>query len=110
MDLTSSVDFSDPLAIKFGLRSGRMWNGGHGEVTAEDVKFSYERFLSPEMRDNTAFAALKGVEVTGKHNGIIHLEEPATPIWTSSLTYVIGSILSKNAYEAAATPCRSTAG
>ena len=101
LDLASSVDFSDPLAIKFELKSGRMWNGGHGEVTAEDVKFTYERFLSPEMRDLTAFAALKGVEVTGKYSGIIHLDEPAAPIWISSLTYVIGGILSKNAYEAA---------
>ena len=101
MDLASSVDFSDPLAIKFELKPGRMWNGGYGEVTAEDVKFSYERFLSPEMRDSTAFAALKGVEITGKYSGIIHLKEPAAPMWMSDLTYLIGSILSKNAYEAA---------
>ena len=101
LDLASSVDFSDPLTIKFELKPGRMWNGGFGEVTAEDVKFTYERFLSPEMRDLTAFAALKEVEITGKYSGIIHLEEPAAPIWISSFTYVIGAILSKNAYEAA---------
>ena len=101
LDLASSVDFSDPLTIKFELKPGRMWNGGFGEVTAEDVKFTYERFLSPEMRDLTAFAALKEVEITGKYSGIIHLKEPAAPIWISSFTYVIGAILSKNAYEAA---------
>jgi len=99
LDLASSVDFSDPLAIEFELKPGRMWNGGHGEVTAEDVKFTYERFLSPEMRDLTAFAALKEVEVTGKYSGIIHLKEPSAPIWTASFTYVIGSIISKNRSE-----------
>jgi len=37
----------DGLTIDFTLRKGVMWQRGYGELTTDDVKFSYERSWSP---------------------------------------------------------------
>src|SRR5215472_17043113 len=47
LDLAASVDQVDPTHIRFQLTPGIPWSNGHGEVTADDVKFSYERSADP---------------------------------------------------------------
>src|SRR5262249_51731700 len=42
-----SVEQPDPTHIKFTLKPGIMWSGDNGELTTEDVKFSYERIANP---------------------------------------------------------------
>ncbi|WP_159454052.1 ABC transporter substrate-binding protein [Roseovarius albus] len=115
LDVAKSVDLSDPMKISFELKPGVMWSGGYGEVTAEDVEYSFERHLDPEMESGvmTEFEHLKDVEVTGKYTGIIHLIEPAATFWTSTLVYTSGAIISKAAAEEAggyfeATPLATT--
>ena len=39
----ASIEQVDPTHVRFALRPGIMFTGGFGEMTAEDVKFSYER-------------------------------------------------------------------
>ena len=39
----------DKLTWTFHLRKGVQWHGGYGEFTAEDVKFSLERVLDPDI-------------------------------------------------------------
>ena len=39
-----SIKQVDDKTIEFSLKKGIKWEQGYGEVTAEDVKFSYERF------------------------------------------------------------------
>jgi peptide/nickel transport system substrate-binding protein len=39
----------DKLTWTFHLRKGVQWHGGYGEFTAEDVKFSLERVLNPDV-------------------------------------------------------------
>ena len=63
-----------------------MFHGGYGEMTAEDVKFSYERFITPAADGSKpAYAddwgALDKVEVTGKYTGRILFKNPAPAIW-----------------------------
>ena len=41
---------SDGLTIDITLRKGVMWQRGYGELTMDDVKFSYERFLHIRAR------------------------------------------------------------
>lgn len=103
LDAAKSVDLSDPMKISFELKPGIMWTGGYGELTAEDVEFSFERHLDPEMESSayTEFSSIKDVEVTGKYTGIIHLNEPSATLWPASLVYTSGAIISKAAAEEA---------
>ena len=97
LDAAESVDRSDPLNIKFTLKKGIQWANGYGELTAEDVKFSYERHLDEFLGSYAAaeFDALDHVEVTGKYSGIIHLKYAAMPMWQSTIGWFSGAIVSK---------------
>jgi len=110
LDAAESIDDSDPLNIAFKLRPGIMFTGGHGEVTAEDVKFSYERFLDPKVDAVYAsdWETLDHVEVTGKYSGVIHLKSPFAPLFTSTLPHASGQIISKAAVEASGKPTIGT--
>jgi peptide/nickel transport system substrate-binding protein len=96
-----SIEQIDELTIKFTLKPGLMWTNGYGEVTAEDVEYSYERFTNADLAAPNAgdWAPLKDVEVLDKYSGLIHLKEPFAPIWWSTLPYAAGAILSKKATE-----------
>ncbi len=110
-----SVDLSDPMNIVFELKPGIMWTGGYGELTADDVKYSFERHLDPDLESSLApeFSSLAEVEVTGKYSGIIRLKEPSATLWASTLVSTGGAIISKAAAEASdgyfeATPVATT--
>jgi peptide/nickel transport system substrate-binding protein len=100
-EFTSS---DDGLTHEFRLKEGIPFHGGFGEVTAEDVKFSYERIAgltepkieSPYQGD---WAALKEVEVTGKYTGVIRLAQPFAPLLLTTLPGHAGMVISKAAFE-----------
>lgn len=98
-----SIEQIDELTIKFTLKPGLMWTGDYGEVTAEDVEYSFERFTNEalEAPNSGDWAPLKDVEVLDKYSGLIHLKEPFAPVWWSTLPYAAGAIVSKAATEAA---------
>ena len=87
----------DGLEIRFKLREGVMWHNGYGELTAEDVKYSYERFIDPDLDADYAddWATLDYVEVIDDYNGIIHLKEPFAPLWSSTMPVGSGTIVPK---------------
>lgn len=89
--------------IAFELHDWLTWTGGHGPVTAEDVKYSFERVANPVNSSAWAYAfdALDKVEVTGERTGIIHLKSPSAPFWVTTLPYYMGHIVCKKATEAA---------
>jgi peptide/nickel transport system substrate-binding protein len=91
----------DGLQIRFKLREGVMWQNGYGELTAEDVKYSYERFIDPELDAAYAddWATLDYVEVIDDYNGIIHLKEPFAPLWSSTLPVQSGTIVPRQWIE-----------
>ena len=81
-----------------------MFTNGFGEMTADDVKFSYERIADPAQASEYAddFAQLDHVEVTDRYSGVIVLKEPFAPLWTSSLPAAPRArIVSKKAVEQA---------
>ena len=88
---------TDGTHIAFALKPGFMWSGGYGEVTADDVKYSFERILTSEWKDS--WSSLDHVDVTGKYTGIIVLNKPFAPVWLLSMTTVVGSIVCKAAVE-----------
>jgi len=91
----------DGLTIDFKLKEGIQFQKGYGEMTAEDVKFSYERFLDEALNApyRGDWAPLDHVEVTGKYTGQIILKEPFAPLWTTTLPLGSGMVLSKKALE-----------
>ncbi len=88
-------------AILFELHDGIVWSGDYGPLTAEDVKFSFERLIDPEAASPWAgdFAQLDHVEVTGLRSGILHLKNPFAPLLTSVLPWYTGHIVCKQAVE-----------
>ncbi len=101
-DLAVEIEQSDATHIRFQLRPGVPWTNGFGEVTADDVKFSYERIADPVFKAayRTDWDFLDHVEVTGPHSGVIVLKRPFVPLWSSTLPTASGQILCRKAVEA----------
>lgn len=102
LDAAESLEVSDDgRIIEFTLREGIQFHHGYGEMTAEDVKFSFERIIDPDV--NSAYSGdwgpLVEVEVTGTYSGRIILEEAFAPLFTSTLPWGPGSIISQAAFE-----------
>ena len=102
-DFVERVEAVDPMRIEFTLKPGIMWSGDFGEVTAEDVKYSFERIADPknEAPWKDKFKPLDHVEVTDKYSGALVLKEPFSPLFVTTLCDGPGSILSKAATEKA---------
>ena len=101
-DLAESIKQSDDgLTVSFKLKEGVMWPKGYGEVTADDVKYSFERIANPENKSPYAddWAVLDHVEVTGKYTGKIILKKPFAPLWRSTLPGTSGFIVCKKYVE-----------
>jgi peptide/nickel transport system substrate-binding protein len=95
---------SDHLSYRFKLKQGIPFHGGYGEVTAEDVKYSYERIAGLTKPNLHAvyqgdWAALKEVKTDGKYAGTIVLKSLFSPLLTSTLPVMSGKVLSKKAVE-----------
>lgn len=89
----------------FELNPGQMFTDGYGEMTAEDVKFSFDRFIHGDANGKKlAYAddlgALEKVEVTGKYTGRLLLKHPSPALWLIGLCDASGAILSKSAVAA----------
>ncbi len=95
----SRVEQVSDTEVEFELMEGLQFTDGYGPVTAEDVKFSIERFVDPEVESAYAaeWAALDRVEVTGERTGVIRLTEAFAPLFTSTLPTGRSCILSRQA-------------
>jgi peptide/nickel transport system substrate-binding protein len=105
--LAKSITPKGDTLIEFELEPGHMFHDGFGEVTADDVKFSFERFRVPGANGKLpAYAAdwlaLDGVDVTGQYAGRIKLKGPAPMLWRTVLPDASGCIISKKALDAGA--------
>ena len=103
LDAATMVEQTDPTHIKFALRDDIGFTNGHGAMTAEDVKFSFERIISDatDSPNKPDMGPLSHVDVTGEREGTIVLNDPFAPLWTIALPYITGNIVSKTATEAA---------
>ena len=93
----------DGLTIDFTLHKGVMWQRGYGELTTDDVKYSYERFLVTDPKPAYAddWASLDHVEIVDKYTGKLVFKKPQATLWTSVLPMTSGLIVSKKFYEEA---------
>ena len=103
LDAAESIEQATPTTIKFKLKKGIMFSGGFGEMTAEDVKYSYERILDEDIKSTNTpdWGSFKQVTVDGKYEGTIEFEQPYPPAWNIALPYIVGNIVSKKAWEKA---------
>ncbi|GGD44001.1 ABC transporter substrate-binding protein [Aureimonas glaciei] len=102
LDAAAELTQVSPTLIEFTLKPGLMFTDGYGEMTAEDVKFSFERFsiAAPEGQESTYkgdWAGLEEVEVTGKYTGKIKLSKPNAGLMAIAIADVSGCIVSKKA-------------
>ena len=105
LDAASDVKQTTPTTIEFTLKPGQMFSDGYGEMTAEDVKFSFERIGLPpaaggkESPYKGDWVLLEKVEVTGKYTGRIVLTKPRANLFDVALADVSGCIAPKKAVE-----------
>lgn len=105
-DAAESIRRTDPTTIEFTLKPGLVFSGGFGEMTADDVKFSYERFRTPGPDGRLPayaedWAALDHVEVTGRLSGKLILKQASAALWKNALADVSGVVQSRRAAERA---------
>jgi len=93
----------DGLTISFTLHQGVMWQRGYGELTMDDVKYSYERFLATNPKPAYAddWASLDHVEIVDKYTGKLVFKTPQATLWTSVLPMTSGLIVCKKFYDEA---------
>jgi peptide/nickel transport system substrate-binding protein len=91
----------DGKTFKFRLKQGIPFQGDYGEVTANDVKFSYERIADPKQQSPNAgdWSALAQVKVTGKYTGEIRLKHPFSPLMRTTLPLASGYVVSAAAVK-----------
>ncbi len=105
LDAAAELNQVSPTVIEFRLKPGQMFTDGFGEMTAEDVKFSFERIgLEPPQGVRPApyrgdWAGLERVEVTGQYTGRIVLSRPNAGLMQIAIGDVSGCIVSKKAVE-----------
>ena len=105
LDAAAEVKQTSPTVIDFKLKPGLMFTDGFGEMTAEDVKFSFERIGLPpvagakESSYKGDWLHLVGVEVKGKYEGRITLAQPRANIFDVVIADGSGCIVSKKAVE-----------
>ncbi len=98
-DYVSDIKQADDLNIAFTLKPGFMWSGGNGELTAEDVKFSFERMVGSDWGGR--WEALDRVDVKDKYSGVIVLKKPYIPLWLVTMSSESGTVLPKAATQKA---------
>lgn len=101
LDAAESIEQVDATHVRFKLRPGIKWTNGFGEMTAEDVKFSFERIADPKTESpyQGDWAALDHVEVGDALTGTIVLKHPFAPLFSTTLPWNAGNILCKKAVE-----------
>lgn len=69
----------DALTVTINLQQGIPWHDGHGEMTADDVAYTFERAMEEESINQTAsyFRDVIGeIEVVDDYTLIFHLSQP----------------------------------
>ncbi len=101
-DLAEQYQVSpDGLVWSFTLRKGVKWHKGYGEVTSEDVKFTFERVQDPQNASPWAkkYINLDKVEVIDSHNLKIYLKKSDPFFMLNLIPYHGGQIVCKKAVE-----------
>lgn len=97
LEAAEKIEQVDPTHIRFRLKKGIKFSGDYGEMTAKDVKFSFERVIKQNSPVKPDWEALDHVEVEDDYTGVIVLKNPFVPLWMLTLPWGAGHIVSENA-------------
>ncbi|MBC2711225.1 MAG: polyamine ABC transporter substrate-binding protein [Desulfosarcina sp.] len=91
----------DKLTWTFHLRKGVKWHEGYGELTAEDVKFSIDRIINPDVGSpaRKALAAVDSISVVDPYTVQIKTKQPYPVLPAMMVEERFGYIISKKAAE-----------
>jgi peptide/nickel transport system substrate-binding protein len=95
--IAKSWEYSkDHKEITFRIQPGIKFQKGHGEVTAEDVKFSMERLITPKWEVEVKPNSMDRIEVVDKYTVKVYLKFADSSFVATQLTkQSIGRILPK---------------
>ncbi len=99
-DLAESwEEAKDGKSVTFHLRRGVQFHKGYGEMTAEDVKFSFERIIHPDSSSSEKgnWGQLDHVEVIDPYTVKLVFKDRMVQLFTSTLPSNSGMIVSKKA-------------
>jgi len=96
-DFVEKVAQEDDTHISFTLKKGMMWSDNVGELTADDVKYSFDRMLNTDW--SARWPTLDHVDVKDKYSGVIVLKSPFVATWLMGIASESGAILPKAAME-----------
>ena len=96
LDAAEYFEAIDDTHYAFRLKQGQMFSNGFGEMTADDVKFSYERAIDPAMNALNApdMGTLSHVDVHDRYSGTIVLHSPYAAMIPVAVASSTGSIRS----------------
>lgn len=91
----------DARAWTFELRQGVQFHNGYGEMTSDDVKFSFDRALDGPRVDGvrSKFLNIESVETDGDYRVIFNLRQPDPLFPLGALSDYDASIFSRRAVE-----------
>ena len=98
-DAAESFEKIDDTHYAFRLKPGQVFSNGFGEMTADDVKFSLERAIDPDMNALNApdLGTFSHVEVHDRYSGTLVLNSPYAAFESVGLAGMTGAILSRKA-------------
>ncbi|MGA9575437.1 MAG: ABC transporter substrate-binding protein [Lysobacterales bacterium] len=101
-DAAEAFEQIDPTRYRFRLKPGQVFNNGFGELTADDVKFSFERMVDPAMHavNLPDMGPLSHVEVHDRYAGTLVLRSPYAAFIPVAVAGPSGVLLSRKAVEA----------
>jgi peptide/nickel transport system substrate-binding protein len=78
LDAAEYFEAIDDTHYAFRLKRGQMFSNGFGEMTADDVKFSFERIIDPDLNAINApdVGPLSHVDVHDRYSGTFVLKSP----------------------------------
>ncbi|MER9174362.1 ABC transporter substrate-binding protein [Mesorhizobium sp. M0955] len=97
LEAAEKIEQVDPTHIRFRLKKGIKFTGGYGEMTAKDVKFSFERVIKLDGSAKLDWGSFDHVELENDYTGVIVFKSPYVPAWLLALPYAGGHILSEDA-------------
>ncbi|SJM32657.1 ABC transporter substrate-binding protein [Mesorhizobium delmotii] len=97
LEAAEKIEQVDPTHIRFHLKKGIKFTDDHGELTAKDVKFSFERVIKHNSWAKADWGSLDHVDIEDDYTGVIVLKTPFVPLWMISLPFGVGHIVSEDA-------------
>ncbi|TIQ61656.1 MAG: peptide ABC transporter substrate-binding protein [Mesorhizobium sp.] len=97
LEAAEKIEQVDPTHIRFRLKKGIKFTGNYGELTARDVKFSFERVIKHNSPVKPDWGSFDHVEIEDDYTGVIVLKSPFVPLWYTALPFGVGTIVSENA-------------